>query len=80
MEARTSEHWENGQLARSRARTEELGSPQGFLFLFAEKMPIGAVSASLDYGAEESWQDDPQKPEIRTLRSQDFVRTIFSIQ
>jgi len=27
-EARTSEHWENGHLARSRARTEEPGNPE----------------------------------------------------
>ena len=28
VEARTSEYWENGHLARSRARTEELGNPK----------------------------------------------------
>jgi hypothetical protein len=60
--------------------SEELGSPERLPFLFAQKMTIGAVSATLDYDAEESWQDDPQKPEIRTLRSHDFVQNIFSIQ
>jgi len=28
VDARTSEHWENGHLARSRARAEELGRPE----------------------------------------------------